>query len=215
MQDLYDRKALMQSETGVRIEVLHPVLTTSLPRRFKGLGDRILEWCDIKNEVYRGQAGFQFSLNSTDEGQRRAMFQNESISLDEFSEIAKDMPAPISRKYCLNFAYSTDFVIDADYLLRLFDPDKFMCKITPIHNNASSMAAGIKTIGGYESWEPYRKPEEALKAAGFDTLVFVPSTDEEHGLVTCGNLVLGGGKVTSEDIIRIKGIEHRRLEAAE
>ena len=212
---MVDRKALMQSETGVRIEVLHPVLTTSLPRRFKGLGDRILEWCDIKNEVYRGQAGFQFSLNSTDEGQRRAMFQNESISLDEFSEIAKDMPAPISRKYCLNFAYSTDFVIDADYLLRLFDPDKFMCKITPIHNNASSMAAGIKTIGGYESWEPYRKPEEALKAAGFDTLVFVPSTDEEHGLVTCGNLVLGGGKVTSEDIIRIKGIEHRRLEAAE
>jgi hypothetical protein len=34
-----------------------------------------------------------------------------------------------------------------------------------------------------------------LKSAGFDVLVFVPSTDEENSLVTCGNLILGGGKI--------------------
>ncbi len=210
---LISNKADMQAETGVRVEVLHPVLTTSLPRRFKGLGDRILEWCDIKNVLYRGQAGFQFSLNSTNEGQRLTMFQGESISLSEFAEIAQNMPAPISRKYCLNFAYSTDFEIDGDLLARLFDPNKFMCKITPIHNNASSAKAGIRTIGGYDSWEPYQKPETALKKAGFDTLVFVPSMDEEHGLVTCGNLVLGGGVVTSEDVIRIRGIDTHSVAA--
>ena len=35
------------------------------------------------------------------------------------------------------------------------------------------------------------KTWEDLKAKGFDVLVFVPSIDEEHGLVTCGNAILG------------------------
>lgn len=31
----------------------------------------------------------------------------------------------------------------------LFDKDKFMCKITPIHNNTACTENGIKTVGGY------------------------------------------------------------------
>ena len=42
-------------KTGLRIEVIHPVLTTSSPRKFKNLEERILEWCEIKNEVYNGR----------------------------------------------------------------------------------------------------------------------------------------------------------------
>ena len=204
---LYEHKAEFQKMTGVRIEVLHPVLTTSLPRKFKRLGERILEWCDIKNEMLRGQAGLQFSINSTDERQRQTMFANMSLTLEELSEIAQDMPTPLSRKYCLNFAYSTDFIIDADRIARLFDPEKFMCKITPIHNNNACRNNGIETIGGYDSYRPYKKPETDLKAAGFDVLVFVPSTDEEDGLVTCGNLVLGGSKLKTAKPIKIHGFK--------
>jgi len=192
---LVNEKATFQRETGLRVEVLHPVLTTSLPRRFKQLGARIMEWCDIKNEMMRGQAGLQFSINSTDESQRETMFAGESIALEELADIGADMPEPLSRKYCLNFAYSTDFEIDADKLRRLFDPQKFMVKITPIHNNQSCRTNGISTVGGYETYTPYATAERRLKAVGFDVLVFVPSMDEEDGLVTCGNLVLGGGKV--------------------
>ncbi len=64
------------------------------------------------------------------------------------------------------------------------------------------------TIGGYDSFHPYRKPEEDLKKHGFDVLVFVPSIDEEDGLVTCGNAILGGSSLkTDSDIIKIRGIE--------
>ena len=53
-----------------------------------------------------------------------------------------------------------------------------------------------------------KKVEEDLRNEGFDVLVFVPSIDEEDGLVTCGNLVLGGGKVKTDDnIIKIHGIK--------
>lgn len=200
-------KEWLRKEAGLRVEVVHPVLTTSLPRKFKYLEDRILEWCEIKNEIFHGQAGLQFSINSTSESQRDEMFSGMQIRLDDLARIADKMPEPVSRKYCLNFAYSTDFEIDAKIIADRFDSEKFMCKITPIHNNNACRKNGIETVEGYESFAPYQKPEKDLKSAGFDVLVFVPSLDEEDGLVTCGNVVLGGSQLKSDpSIIKIKGI---------
>lgn len=200
-------KKTIADETGLRIEVLHPVLTTSLPKAYTKLEERIMEWCRIKNDLYNGQAGFQFSINSTDETQRTEMYQGMQLNIEDFARIAERMPDPVSRKYCLNFAYSTDFIIDAEKVRRLFDPEKFMCKITPIHNNTACRTNGIETVGGYDSWHPYRQPEVDLKAAGFDVLVFVPSIDEEDGLVTCGNVILGGSALKyDEGVIKIEGL---------
>ena len=200
-------KRQIQRETGVRIEVVHPVLTTSLPRRLASLESRILEWCDIKNDLFNGQAGLQFSINSTDENQRSAMFQGEQLTLEDFSRVADKMPEPLSRKYCLNFACSTDFEINARQLDRLFDRNKFMVKITPIHNNNACRENDIATVGGYDSWAPYKQPEDSLKSLGWDVLVFVPSIDEEDGLVTCGNAVLGGSQLKREmSVVNIQGI---------
>lgn len=204
---LADNKRHLQDETGLRIEVLHPVLTTSMPKKFGPLGERLLEWCEIKNQDYNGQAGLQISINSTDDAQREDMFGGAALSLDGIAKLAESFPAPVSRKYCLNFAYSTDFVIDAQRVADLFDPEHWMCKITPIHNNNACRENGIETVGGYETFRPYEKPERDLIEAGFDTLVFVPSIDEEDGLVTCGNAVLGGSQMKSDtSIIKIEGL---------
>ena len=200
-------KLQIYKDVGLRIEVFHPVMTTSLPRKFKRLEQNILRWCDIKNNQYNGQAGLQFSTNSTNEEQRSEMFSDMQLHLVDLAKIAEKMPDPISRKYCLNFAYSTDFEIDAKYLRSLFDPEKFMVKITPIHNNNACRENGIQTIGGYDSYQPYAKPEYELKEQGFDVLVFVPSDDEENGLVTCGNAVLGGSKMTvDQSVLKIEGM---------
>ncbi len=55
----------------------------------------------------------------------------------------------------------------------------------------------IQTSGGYDSFVPYKKVKEDLKANGFDVIVFVPSYDEDNGLITCGNAILSGKKPTS------------------
>jgi len=203
---LINNKRQIYTDTGLRIEVIHPVLTTSLPRKYKHLESKILRWAGIKNNLYNGQAGFQFSINSTDPNQRNDMFGGEQLDLNSFSKIAAKLPDPISRKYCLNFAYSTDFIIDAELIDSLFDKDKFMVKITPIHNNNACKDNDIKTIGGYDSWAPYKKPEEDFKSLGWDVLVFVPSMDEEEGLVTCGNAILGGSNLSVSPKINIHGI---------
>lgn len=195
---LQEDKREWNDRLGIRVETIHPVLTTSLPRWFPALESRIMEWCDIKNDVYHGQAGLQFSINSTNENHRASTFRKGALTLEELSDIAKRMPEPVSRKYCLNFAFSDEYELDGKKLSRLFSQDKFMVKITPIHNNTACRENGIKTNEGYESFKPYRRAEEAAKDAGFDTLVFIPSMDEEDGLVTCGNVVLGGSELRAE-----------------
>ena len=84
------------------------------------------------------------------------------------------------------------YEIDAEVLYYLFDPDKFMVKITPIHKTHSTVENDIKTTDGYEYFTPYKQVEEDLKAVGFDVIVFVPSLDEDLGKITCGNALLSG-----------------------
>jgi len=204
---LYNSKANIFNDVGLRIETIHPVLTSSMPAKVPGMAQRIADWCKIKNEVYNGQAGLQISINSTNQRQRDEMFNGRAMTLLEISDLCAQLPDPISRKYCLNFAYSTDYEINAEVLVRLFDPNKFMVKITPIHNNNACTENGIRTDGGYETYAAYATAESDLIDAGFDVLVFVPSMDEEDGLVTCGNVILGGSVMKAEvDIHKIQGM---------
>lgn len=196
---LAKKKEDLQKETGKRIEVIHPVLTTMCPDRER-TKRRVSDWAHIKNNLFNGQAGLQLSINSTSDAQREEMFGKSSMSLDKISRMAKSLPEPLSRKYCLNIAYASGNEVNGEKLATLFSPDYWMVKITPIHNNTACTKNNISTIGGYESYLPYKYPEESCKDAGFDTLVFIPSQDEEDGLVTCGNAILGGSKLKAGTI---------------
>ena len=188
------KKKQIQEETGKRIEVIHPVLTTMCPS-YSELEHRLLLWCSYKNSLFNGQAGLQLSINSTDSKQRDKMFGGSSIPLSKIARIASRLPDPVSRKYCLNFAYASGTEVDGRKLANLFDPEKWMVKITPIHNNTACAKNGYKTDRGYTSYSPYKVPEESCKEAGFDVLVFVPSQDEEDSCITCGNAILGGSQL--------------------
>jgi 23S rRNA (adenine2503-C2)-methyltransferase len=198
--DYLAKKKRVQENLRLRTEVIHPVFTTSLPKSKRDDLYLILhQWCRIKNETFNGQAGLQLSINSTNDEQRDMMFAGKAITLEEIAEIGRTLVTPVGRKYCLNFAYSTDFEVDAARLRRMFRPEKFMVKITPIHNNNACREREIRTLGGYDSYAPYRPVEEALKEAGFDVLVFVPSMDEENDTITCGNAVLAGSRMRNDE----------------
>ena len=172
--------------------LIHPVVSTMLPKNNKRLMKFLNEWCDVKNETYRGDAGLQFSINSTDDAQRDDMFNGSSLPLEKISEIGKLLPNPKGRKYTLNIALADGYKVDAKKLVSLFSPKKFIVKITPMHKTKSCNENGIITTCGYEAFTPYKKVEEDLKNVGFDVIVFVPSYDEDLGLITCGNAILSG-----------------------
>jgi 23S rRNA (adenine2503-C2)-methyltransferase len=193
---MLDQKAKIQEDTGLRIETLHPVISTMVPNNSEST-DYIRDWMKVKNNhlYFNGQAGLQLSINSTDETQRKEMFQDKAMSLEDISKRLLHPQTPIGRKYTLNFALADGYETDGEKLAKLFDPEYWMVKITPIHNNNSCKSNGIKTNDGYNSFTPYKEAEESFKKAGFDTLVFIPSMDEENGCVTCGNAILGGSEL--------------------
>lgn len=183
---------------------VHPVVSTMMPKNNKHLLRFLKIWTeDIKNSMYNGEAGLQFSINSTYEPQRKQMFSGNALTLEEVAEVANKLPHPVGRKYALNFALADDYIIDADKLAKLFSPDHFMAKITPLHKTQSCDENGIITTEGYEAFTPYKDKEQDLKDAGFDVIVFVPSYDEDLGMITCGNAILSGNlpKTNYENLI--------------
>ena len=168
----------------------HPVISTMMPKNNKKLFKFLSDWLDYKFR-HDGDAGLQLSINSTDEKARDKMFSDNTMRLKDISDMFFDLLSTYElkgRKIALNFALTGD-KIDAEKLRELFTPRYFMCKITPIHATKSCEENNINA-DGYESYKIYKPIEEALKAVGFDVLVFVPSKEEDNSKITCGNAIL-------------------------
>lgn len=174
----------------IKAKTIHPVISTMLPAKNKDLRWFLANWCDIKNHEYKGEAGLQFSINSTDNEQRNRQFNNMSLNLELISYLADKLPMPIGRKYTLNFAVTKDTILDADRLSNLFDKEKFIVKITPIHKTNSAVKNGYDVTTTYTDYDVYRQFEKPLVEKGWDVIVFVPSKEEDSDRITCGNALI-------------------------
>lgn len=175
----------------IKNSLIHPVISTMLPKANENLFNYIHEWTIIKNIEFNGNAGLQFSINSTNDNERDYMFSGNSLSLFEISKISDKLTMPEGRKYTLNFAVA-EYEINAKRLKELFDPEKFIVKLTPMHKTNSAVNNHIETFGDYTSIYPYQQIEQDLKEVGFDVLVFLASEYEDLGRITCGNAILSG-----------------------
>ena len=98
----------------------------------------------------------------------------------------------LRRKYTLNFPVTAQTILDAKELSRLFDKEKFIVKITPIH--ASAVENGFE-VTGYSDYNVYRQFEQPLLEEGWDVIVFVPSKEEDADRITCGNALISEEKI--------------------
>jgi len=173
----------------------HPVLSTMMPLGVseKTTDKYLTAWMRLKRER-QGEAGLQISINTSESQARVALFNHKALSLWCIAEITNTLPV-FGRKIALNFALTDKCAVDAAQIAHLFDPDKHMCKITPMHLTTACRENNVLTLDGkreYMEFYPYQQVEEDLKAAGFDVIVFVPSIEEDLGMITCGNVILSG-----------------------
>lgn len=182
----------------ITADTVHPVISTMLPKHNRLLRSYIQTWCHIKNHIYGGEAGLQFSINTTDEEARDAQFNGLSLSLTEISQLAAELPMPVGRKYTLNFAVTADTILDPDVLDAFFDKEKFIVKITPIHQTKAAVANGFDVGDEYEDYDVYRKFEDPLVQHGWDVIVFVPSKEEDSDRITCGNALIASANTDCE-----------------
>lgn len=169
-------------------EEYHPVVSTMLPKDNKRLKEFLLNWCTLNYiDSWKGGVGLQFSINTLDETNRNDMFDNKSLSLQEISELAKELPEPVGRKYTLNFAVTAKCNLDPVLMDKYFDKNKFIVKITPIHATKEAIKNNFTTEFDFDVYEKFEKP---LVDAGWQVIVFIPSAEEDSDRITCGNSLL-------------------------
>ena len=179
---------LMNENSDVTFDTYHPVVSTMMPRSNKNLKEFLYKWVTT-GFVYGGEDGFglQFSINTLDENDRNEMFRNRSLSLQEISDIIKELPYPKKRKYTLNFAVTSKSNLDVDLMNKYFDKEKCIVKMTPIHETVEAVDEGYEIVHDFDVYEQFEQP---LVNDGWDVIVFVPSKEEDEDRITCGNSLI-------------------------
>ena len=187
----YIVKMLGDESSDVTFDEYHPVVSTMMPKTNKNLKEFLHKWVET-GFVYGGEDGFglQFSINTLDEDDRNAMFRNRSMSLQEISEVIRELPMPKKRKYTLNFAVTSKSNLDVELMNKYFDKDKCIVKITPIHETVEAVDEGYEIVKDFDVYEKFEQP---LVDDGWDVIVFVPSKEEDADRITCGNSLIALG----------------------
>ena len=179
---------LMSKNSDVTFDTYHPVVSTMMPKSNKNLKEFLHKWVTT-GFVYGGEDGFglQFSINTLDENDRNEMFRNRSLSLQEISDIIKELPYPKKRIYTLNFAVTSKSNLNVDLMNKYFDKEKCIVKMTPIHETVEAVDEGYEIIHDFDVYEQFEQP---LVNNGWDVIVFVPSKEEDEDRITCGNSLI-------------------------
>ena len=187
----YIAKMLGDENSDVTFDEYHPVVSTMMPKANKNLKEFLHKWVET-GFVYGGEDGFglQFSINTLDEEDRNAMFRNRSMSLQEISDVIRELPMPKKRKYTLNFAVTSKSNLDVELMNKYFDKEKCIVKITPIHETVEAMDEGYEIVKDFDVYEKFEQP---LVDDGWDVIVFVPSREEDADRITCGNSLIALG----------------------
>lgn len=187
----YIAKMLGDENSDVTFDEYHPVVSTMMPKVNKNLKEFLHKWVET-GFVYGGEDGFglQFSINTLDEDDRNAMFRNRSMSLQEISDVIRELPMPKKRKYTLNFAVTSKSNLDVDLMNKYFDKEKCIVKITPIHETVEAVDEGYEIVKDFDVYEKFEQP---LVDDGWDVIVFVPSREEDADRITCGNSLIALG----------------------
>ncbi|HBB18285.1 MAG: radical SAM protein [Syntrophus sp. RIFOXYC2_FULL_54_9] len=145
----------------------------------------------IKNGAYPdGRFQFQFSIHTTDETLRDKLVPVKKWSFAEMASYGERFYRGGDRKITLNFALAAGMPVAPDTLVRHFDPDHFLIKITPLN---PTHRAGENGLTSY--LDPYLPEDEdaligSLRGAGYDVLVSIGEVEENRIGSNCGQYVL-------------------------
>jgi len=144
---------------------------------------------DIKNSLYPdGKFQLQFSIHTTDESLRNRLIPMRKWGFDRMGEYGSGFRARGDRKITLNFALARGTPVDPDVLLRSFDPQDFLIKITPINPTHSAITNGIVSHVD-PGREEARVEIECLRSAGYDVLLSIGELEENRIGSNCGQYI--------------------------
>jgi len=163
----------------------YPSLSTIAP---KGSEDFFNELIGIKNKLYNDRFQFQFSIHSTDTEQRNWLIPVKTWSLDKIAEFGERFHQDSNQKTTLNFALSNDSIVETTILLKYFNPDNFLIKITPVNPTYKALENKLDSIISKKS-KQYQIIEN-LKKSRYEVIVSIGDLTENEIGSNCGQHVM-------------------------
>lgn len=163
---------------------LMPALSTIAPAGRAKFFERLL---DIGRDMYKGRFQLQFSLHTTDLEKRDWLLPPKKWDFAEIAGYGERFFIEGGRKITLNFALAEGMPLDADILIRYFNPDKFLVKMTPVNPTCEADRSSVKS-----AIVPGLEPESVtgpLREAGYEVLVSIGELEENYIGSNCGQHV--------------------------
>jgi 23S rRNA (adenine2503-C2)-methyltransferase len=176
LPDLYEAPGLIPS-----ISTVAPAAAAAFFERLKHLKRRLYP---------SGRFQLQFSIHTTDESLRDKLVPISKWDLKKIAAFGEAFHEEGGRKITLNAAPAGGMPLDADVLLRFFDPDRFLFKITPL--NPTYQAAANRLTSYIDTAGPCRRYEiiEKLREGGFEVLLSIGEAEENLIGSNCGQYVM-------------------------
>jgi 23S rRNA (adenine2503-C2)-methyltransferase len=167
---------------------LMPSVSTIAPAGSERFFDDLIE---IKNALYQGgRFQLQFSIHTTDKDLRDRLVSVRKWSLREISAYGERFHRDGDRKITLNAALVAGMPLDPDTLLGHFDVAKFLVKITPVNPTYQALRNELTSYITPAVEESRYDVVGRLRDAGFEVLVSIGETEENHIGSNCGQFVM-------------------------
>lgn len=171
LPSLYDAKGLL------------PSLSTIAPNGTDSFFERLL---DIKNRLYKDKFQLQFSIHSTDTKKRDWLLPVKKWSFDKISEYGNRFKGDDTKKVTLNFSLADDSELDGKELLKYFDTDTFLIKITPVNPTYHAKSNNISSENTAKQWN---KIVSDLENLGYQVILSIGELEENNIGSNCGQYV--------------------------
>jgi len=179
---------------------LMPCISTIAPQGRDAFFDRLIR---IKQRLYDGgRFQMQFSVHTTDDRARREAIPARTWSFKEIAAFGERYFEPGDRKITLNFAPSRRAQLDPSRLSGLFDPERFLVKLTPINPTAAATKAGISGLIDPANEDACRAIAAGFEALGFETILSIGALRENEIGSNCGMYVARLGSTRRGDEVR-------------
>ncbi len=161
-----------------------PSLSTVAPAGTELFFHRLLK---TKKTLFDNTFQLQFSVHSTDPRQRRELIPVRSWSYEEMAAYGRTFYTPGGKKITLNFALGEKSMVDPAVLLRIFDPDTFLVKLTPVNPTHRARKNKINSVISTE--HPHIPLVDQLQEAGYEVIVSIGEWEENKIGSNCGQYV--------------------------
>ena len=161
-----------------------PCISTIAPAGCEAFFEKLTR---IKQTLYYGgNFQMQFSIHTTDELLRKKLIPVKIWNFAQIADYGNRFFKAGDRKITLNFATPDGYPLEAGVLLKFFDPQKYIIKLTPVNPTYKSQKFGLSSSIKTENIGKTKDVLDDLNRCGYETILNIGELEENKIGSNCG-----------------------------